>query len=316
MLLHSFSTDMVAPELRTQLFADDVGRKLTTAEPSFIDAANPSVMLNWRSADFGDGAVIARGLIDGASVERTYRTLKDGDHDFTLFVATAGRSVEFEQNDFRARLPAGWGVLAAHGRRVRSIWREGQFELIRVPREALRSVRNLDALCGRAINLGDEHGQLLLGYLRLTWSIIDSGVTPPPIAMRHVGELLRGVVIRSDPLASDAPSRQIARYRLMCETIQKLSARPGLTMTDVALVVGVSRRTGYAIFEAMDADFGEILRAARLDRAAEVLRITSGKIEGIAWQCGIRDVSNFNRRFRERFGCSPNDYRTGKSTNV
>ena len=33
------------------------------------------------------------------------------------------------------------------------------------------------------------------------------------------------------------------------------------------------------------------------------------KVSDIVFACGFGDVSDFNRRFRARFGCSPTHYR-------
>lgn len=53
----------------------------------------------------------------------------------------------------------------------------------------------------------------------------------------------------------------------------------------------------------------ELIWAARLDRAAELLRTTDATAGVIAYACGFKTVPHFARRFRERFGASPAAYR-------
>ncbi len=50
----------------------------------------------------------------------------------------------------------------------------------------------------------------------------------------------------------------------------------------------------------------------RLGRAKLLLRTTELSIPDVARQCGWGDASNFVRRFREQFHCTPLKYRQGK----
>lgn len=47
----------------------------------------------------------------------------------------------------------------------------------------------------------------------------------------------------------------------------------------------------------------------RLRTALEYLKITDLGIADIALECGFNNLSNFNRLFKERFACSPREYR-------
>jgi AraC family cel operon transcriptional repressor len=53
----------------------------------------------------------------------------------------------------------------------------------------------------------------------------------------------------------------------------------------------------------------EYLNALRLDRAADLLRITDRSVTDIALDCGYEGLSYFYRRFARRFGCPPREYR-------
>lgn len=53
----------------------------------------------------------------------------------------------------------------------------------------------------------------------------------------------------------------------------------------------------------------EYLNALRLDRAADLLRITDRAVTDIALECGYEGLSYFYRRFARRFNCAPREYR-------
>ena len=50
---------------------------------------------------------------------------------------------------------------------------------------------------------------------------------------------------------------------------------------------------------------------ARLLEAARVIRAGDDPVTKIAYRVGFKDPSHFTRRFKARFGVSPNEYRRG-----
>jgi AraC family transcriptional regulator len=54
---------------------------------------------------------------------------------------------------------------------------------------------------------------------------------------------------------------------------------------------------------------GEFLRECRLERAAALLRDRKRALLDVAALAGFSDQSHFSRAFRQRFGCTPSDYR-------
>lgn len=53
----------------------------------------------------------------------------------------------------------------------------------------------------------------------------------------------------------------------------------------------------------------EHLTQLRISAACEALTATQDKISDISYQCGYSNLSNFNRQFLKKVGCSPNEYR-------
>ena len=53
----------------------------------------------------------------------------------------------------------------------------------------------------------------------------------------------------------------------------------------------------------------ELIRRARLERAANLLHEGAGSVSEVAYAVGFQSVSHFSQCFREQFGVSPSQYR-------
>lgn len=53
----------------------------------------------------------------------------------------------------------------------------------------------------------------------------------------------------------------------------------------------------------------EHLTQLRITAACEALTATRDKVSAISYRCGYGNLSNFNRQFLKKVGCSPNEYR-------
>ncbi|RZL28565.1 MAG: AraC family transcriptional regulator [Pedobacter sp.] len=51
------------------------------------------------------------------------------------------------------------------------------------------------------------------------------------------------------------------------------------------------------------------IKNKRVQKAAELLIVSSQRIKEIAFQCGFNDVANFNKSFKEKYNISPSVYR-------
>jgi AraC-like DNA-binding protein len=54
---------------------------------------------------------------------------------------------------------------------------------------------------------------------------------------------------------------------------------------------------------------GALIRAMRLQRAADLIRSGSLQLGQIAYATGFSDQANFSRSFKKHFGCTPSAYR-------
>ena len=56
--------------------------------------------------------------------------------------------------------------------------------------------------------------------------------------------------------------------------------------------------------------FSDYVNDIRCAAASRRLVDSEKSVTSVAWACGYQNIANFNRRFRERSGMSPRQYRT------
>lgn len=55
------------------------------------------------------------------------------------------------------------------------------------------------------------------------------------------------------------------------------------------------------------------IKTKRVEKAAELLKISTQRIKDIAFECGFSDVANFTKSFREQYSLSPTEYRKAQN---
>ncbi|MGJ4962035.1 helix-turn-helix domain-containing protein [Bradyrhizobium sp. HKCCYLRH3061] len=107
---------------------------------------------------------------------------------------------------------------------------------------------------------------------------------------------------------SFADATTLALRRAIHERVRE----PGLTVATIASVVGISERYVHKLLARAGTSFSELVMERRLDGAARDLRDPAGcgrDIGRIAFDWGFSDLSHFTRRFKQRFGMRPRDWR-------
>ncbi|MGJ5207444.1 helix-turn-helix domain-containing protein [Bradyrhizobium sp. HKCCYLR20261] len=108
--------------------------------------------------------------------------------------------------------------------------------------------------------------------------------------------------------ASFADATTLALRRAIHERLRE----PGLTVATIAVSVGISERYVHKLLARAGTSFSEIVMARRLDGVARDLRdpaCADRDIGRIAFDWGFSDLSHFTRRFKQRFGQRPRDWR-------
>lgn len=84
-----------------------------------------------------------------------------------------------------------------------------------------------------------------------------------------------------------------------------------ISVDQLAQTVHISKRACFRLFqEHLHMTPVEYMRSYRLQRACQMLANGTESITQIAYNCGLGSSSYFGKVFRERFGCSPAQYRS------
>jgi len=108
----------------------------------------------------------------------------------------------------------------------------------------------------------------------------------------------------------------LASFLAIRRYVDKNIQAPGLNGDSLAKTFGLSRASLYRLFEPVGG-VASYIRAARLRRAYREIvdaEFADRRIGPIAYGLGFKNISAFNRLFREEFGASPRKLRAGRAS--
>ncbi len=109
----------------------------------------------------------------------------------------------------------------------------------------------------------------------------------------------------------DKQQRDSRRVKEMVSFIAASYSDP-LTLEQIAASASVSKSECLRCFRTVLRTTPiQYLRDYRLQKAADRLRASDQKVSEIARECGFLEMSYFSRVFRQKFACSPVEYRAG-----
>ncbi len=258
------------------------------------------------------------------------------DFDLTVFDCPYHRHPEFEivridlsrgrmmAGDYIGRFKPGevyvFGSLLPHAflndagtTRARSRCLQFEPELIGESASLLPELRAVDPIFGRA-----ERGLLLRGE---TARAVSTGLNRLFAAhgisrLAELFRILERMAEREDfeELASEGysvrqPDRHMERLEAALNHIHRHIREPLHTAT-LAEQAGMSESAFHRLFrQRMGRSPGAFIQDVRLSSIARQLLESDASVSEIAFAAGFNNLSNFNRQFRNRFGCTPRDYR-------
>lgn len=184
-----------------------------------------------------------------------------------------------------------------------------------LPRARLpKRLADYDALHGLTIR-GDTPAGALIGAAMTALS-----AEAPRATDREFDALAEGVMALI--AAAIAPTLEAMRagqpalgsFVTLRRYIDKNLHAPSLNAASLAQTFGLSRASLYRLFEPVGGVAG-FIRAQRLQRAYREIadaEFADRRIGPIAYGLGFKNVSAFNRLFKQEFGASPRDLRAGR----
>jgi AraC-like DNA-binding protein len=157
---------------------------------------------------------------------------------------------------------------------------------------------------------------MLLRYLQLARDeqFLATGELKRAFA-HHVVDLLALSIGATRDASEQARMRGVraARLQAMKEDIRAALARPDLSVRTIAERHNVTPRYVQTLFDESGSTFTQFVLEQRLAAAYRHLTDVARPgvpVSTIAYEAGFADLSNFNRVFRRRFGCTPSEARS------
>jgi AraC family transcriptional activator of tynA and feaB len=156
-----------------------------------------------------------------------------------------------------------------------------------------------------------EIAQTLLSYASLALCTGSRAPVPLDIVTRHIVELLACL---NEPLENEQEAAPVQNARLgaMHNFIQRSLEDEQLGAEKLSMIFGVSTRYVHKLFSATGQTVSEYVCELRIARSCQMLaqpELARKTIAELALQIGFRDISYFNRRFKQAVGETPSDYR-------
>jgi AraC-like DNA-binding protein len=308
-----FSTEAYGAPERTSAWCDIFGRTVVGIN---VDPLDPEGFRAEAAASRWPGFGVIYASTSAAHQANSRELIINDDISFGVMFAPTG-SWRATQLGRTAELLPGDGVLLSNGDLGSiSLLNDCRFTTFCLPRSALTPlVADIDAFFACRVPGANPALRMLVRYLDLardpqllTTSDLTSAFTT------HVVDLLALSLGATRDAAEAARLRGVraARLHAIKEDIRRNLHQPKLSVVSIAAHHNVSARYVQKLFEESGSTFTGFVAEQRL--AAAYKRLADGprsklSVSTIAYDCGFTDLSNFNKAFRRRFGCTPTDVR-------
>lgn len=250
------------------------------------------------------------------TVQRTHSAIARDSEDCFL-VATQTRGHGMVEQDGRETLMAPGDFSIYQSTRPYTLRFSEDFEevVLKVRGDALRSVlRNAESLTATKVCGTSGPGRLFHGLLQALRGDLDA---LPPASATAVGDSLVNLVaagLQAVQGAGPVDASALKAYHLhrIRRCIDEHLHEPALTVESVAQRLGMSVGHLHRLFAGEPLTPAQYLWQRRLERCSQDLRDqrwAARPVSDIAFRWGFNDAAHFSRAFRERFGCTPRDWR-------
>ena len=99
--------------------------------------------------------------------------------------------------------------------------------------------------------------------------------------------------------------KQIIEANLLTQfTIEELAQQTNLSVSSF-------KREFAKLYDDTPANY---IKTKKLEKATELLLVSNERISDIAFACGFNDLANFTKNFKEKYNCTPTNYRLNQIT--
>lgn len=307
------STDTVAPRERSAYWTDLICNVYVqlACEPG-RGADFQGSIVNHRLPTLGMSMVTSRAQ----TVSRTASHLaRSSDDYFLVSIQSRGQGV-VRQDGRDAVLRPGDFALYDSTRQYQLVF-DDDFEqiVLKLPGERVRSLlRDTHKLTATTVSGAQGAGHLLITMIDTLKN--DVAQLQPASALAVADGVLNILVagLQTLPSATQPALPQLAAYHLtrIKTLVQERLNDPELSVGAVADALGLSAGHVHRVFKAESTSLAQYIWQQRLDACSRDLldpRLAGRAVGDIAFSRGFNDAAHFSRAFKDRFGCSPREWR-------
>jgi AraC-like DNA-binding protein len=240
---------------------------------------------------------------------------RSSDDYFLVSIQTVGTGV-LRQDGRDAMLSPGDFALYDSTRPYELLFRDSFEQIVlKLPGDHLRSVvRETEKMTATTVSGREGAGHLLIEMVRTLWD--DVAALQPASALAVANGVLNILVagLQTLPAASRPSLTNLTAYHIarIKRLIDQRLADPELSVDSIARELGLSVGHMHRLFKSEAVPLFHYIWNRRLEACSRDLldpRLRGSSISQIAYGRGFNDAANFSRAFRERFGCSPREWR-------
>ncbi len=310
---HLLSTDAVAPDQRLSYWVDMICATYVQLE---CDSD--------RRDDFR-GSIVSHRLpgLDlsvvnsrAQRVMRTPRTISRATDDcFIVSLQTKGRAVISQDGRDAVMAPGDFAVYDSTRPYTLQFGDDFEEIVLKLRGDRLRSlVRDTEQLTATTVSGRAGAGHLLINMVQTLRDEADQllPASAAAVASGVVNVLVAG--LQSLPACNRVEPSSMAAYHVarIRHAIDERLHDPALTIESIATELGMSVGHLHRLFKSEPLSPSQYLWSRRLEGCSRELldpRRARASVAEIAFGWGFNDAAHFSRAFRERFECSPRDWR-------
>ena len=310
---HLLSTDVVAPDQRLAYWTDMICTTYVQLEcDARADADFRGSILSHRLPGLDLSVVNSRAQ----RVLRTPRVIaRETDDYFIVSLQTQGHAVISQDGRDAVMSPGDFAIYDSTRPYVLNFDADFEEIVLKLRGEQLRSlVRNTESLTATTVSGRAGAGHLLINMIRTLRDEVDSlmPASAAAVASGVVNVLVAG--LQSLPACKQAELSSMSAYHVarIKQCIDDQLHDPALTIESVAAGLGMSAGHLHRLFKNEPQSPSQYLWSRRLDACSRDLldpRRAKTSVAEIAFGWGFNDAAHFSRAFRDRFSCSPREWR-------